>query len=86
MTIWHTSSYSGNNASNSVEVGQDHTAWRKSTYSGNNASNCVEVGASGPAAVLVRDTKNRTGGVLAFGSRAWERFIHSTAGELPGLV
>jgi hypothetical protein len=55
--------------------GTDHpvTMWRKSTYSGGNGSNCVEVGADGPA-VMVRDTKERAGAVLAFGPDAWRRF------------
>jgi hypothetical protein len=49
------------------------TTWRKSTYSGGNGSDCVEVGGSGPA-VVVRDTKNRAGAMLAFGPDAWRRF------------
>ena len=49
--------------------------WRKSSYSGGNGGNCIEVGA--PAAtgrVLVRDTKDRRGPVLAFSQRAWRNF------------
>jgi hypothetical protein len=49
------------------------TTWRKSSYSGGNGGNCVEVGGSGPA-VVVRDTKNRAGAMLAFGPDAWRRF------------
>ena len=49
------------------------TTWRKSTYSGGNGSDCVEVSAGG-AAVVVRDTKDRGGSVLAFGPDAWRRF------------
>ena len=48
--------------------------WRKSSYSGSNSGNCVEVGASDPEAFLVRDTKNRAGGVLAFSPDAWQLF------------
>ena len=48
------------------------TGWRRSKYSGSNG-NCVEVGAGGPA-VLVRDTKNRAGAVLAFTPDAWRLF------------
>jgi hypothetical protein len=46
--------------------------WRRSKYSGSNG-NCVEVGASAPA-VLVRDTKDRAGAVLAFTPDAWRLF------------
>ena len=69
LTTWRTSTYSGSNGSNCVEVG----AWRKSTYSGGNGSNCVEVGET-ERAVLVRDTKDRAGAVLTFGPDAWRRF------------
>jgi hypothetical protein len=48
-------------------------SWRKSSYSGNGGSNCVEVG-SEPRQVLVRDTTDRTGPVLAFGPATWRRF------------
>lgn len=47
--------------------------WRKSTYSGGNGSDCVEVGQSADA-VLVRDTKDRAGAVLAVSADAWRRF------------
>jgi hypothetical protein len=46
--------------------------WRKSSYSGNNGGACVEVTATGH--VLVRDTQDREGPVLAFGRQAWEMF------------
>jgi Domain of unknown function (DUF397) len=49
------------------------TAWRKSSYSGSNGSNCVEVGGSAPA-VMVRDTVDRAGAVLAFTPGAWRQF------------
>jgi hypothetical protein len=52
---------------------RDVTAWRKSSYSGSNNGNCVEVGEGGPV-VVVRDTKDRAGAVLAFGADAWARF------------
>jgi Domain of unknown function (DUF397) len=35
--------------------------------------NCVEVGRGGRV-VVVRDTKDRAGAVLAFGADAWARF------------
>jgi Domain of unknown function (DUF397) len=43
--------------------------WRKSTFSGSQA-NCVEV-ADHNNAVLLRDTKDRTGPVLRFTPAAW---------------
>ncbi|MBQ0902245.1 DUF397 domain-containing protein [Micromonospora sp. U21] len=49
--------------------------WRKSTKSGSNGGDCVEVADNLPGVVLVRDTKNRDGGTLAFGSTAWRAFV-----------
>jgi hypothetical protein len=49
--------------------------WRKSSYSGGNGGDCVEVGApNGVDRVLVRDTKDRHGPVLAFSPQTWRRF------------
>ena len=50
--------------------------WRKSSYSGSSGNDCVEV-AKSDAAVLVRDTANRDGAVLAVDSAAWRRFAAS---------
>lgn len=50
--------------------------WRKSSRSGNNGGDCVEV-ADAAGAVLVRDTKDRDGGTLAFTSAAWASFTAS---------
>jgi hypothetical protein len=47
--------------------------WRKSSYSGDNGGECVEVAAAG--AVLVRDTTDRNGPLLAFPTDAWRVFI-----------
>jgi hypothetical protein len=79
---WRTSSYSGN-GSNCVEVG----FWRTSIYSGN-GSDCVEGAAVGGAeqaasggvadigrVILVRDSKDRDGGVLAVDEDEWRAFI-----------
>ena len=47
--------------------------WRKSSYSGNNGGACIEV-ADVRDAVLVRDSKDREGPVLAVDADAWRRF------------
>ncbi len=52
--------------------GSSAVTWRTSSYSGGNGGQCVEVATS--ARVLVRDTKDRTGAVLAFGPDAWREF------------
>ena len=67
---WRKSSYSGANGGNCVEVG----AWRKSSYSGSNGGECVEVARGGPAAVVVRDSKDPHGPKLAFAPGAWAAF------------
>jgi hypothetical protein len=64
------SSYSGTNG-DCVEI----VTWRKSTRSGTNGS-CVEVGAA-TRVVLIRDTKDREAGLLAFSANAWEIFTAS---------
>ena len=46
--------------------------WRKSSYS-DNGGNCVELGQV-RRGVLVRDTQDRQGPVLAFTTGAWRRF------------
>ncbi|MDG4829085.1 DUF397 domain-containing protein [Solwaraspora sp. WMMD1047] len=52
--------------------------WRKSSRSGNGGDTCVEVADNLPGRVLVRDTKDRDGGTLVFGSGAWTAFIERT--------
>jgi Domain of unknown function (DUF397) len=54
----------------------DSLAWRKSSYSGGSGGDCVEV-AGTATAVMVRDTKDRNGGTLAFAPDAWEAFTTS---------
>lgn len=49
--------------------------WRKSTYSGTNGGSCVEVADNLTGVVLVRDTKDRDGGTLAFTPTSWASFI-----------
>ena len=70
---WRMASYSGSN-SNCVEVG----VWRKASYS-TASGNCVEVAATPGRAgtdvlCLVRDSKDRDGGSLAFTPAAWHAF------------
>jgi hypothetical protein len=50
--------------------------WRTSSYSGASGNACVEVASSGTA-VLVRDTTNRDGIVLAVNAAAWHHFTAS---------
>jgi hypothetical protein len=69
---WRKSSYSSNGGGDCVEVG----AWRKSSYSGNGGGDCVEAGQI-PGSVVVRDTKDRDGGALAFGAGVWSAFLTS---------
>jgi hypothetical protein len=49
--------------------------WRKSTRSGNGGNSCVEVAKNLPGVVGVRDSKDRSGPVLAFGPEAWAAFL-----------
>ncbi|MEV4121290.1 DUF397 domain-containing protein [Micromonospora sp. NPDC049645] len=53
--------------------------WRTSTRSSGNG-NCVEV-ATVDGQVAVRDSKDRSGPVLAFGATAWHAFV-SGVGEV----
>jgi hypothetical protein len=55
----------------------DAVTWRKSSYSANGGT-CVEVG-SQRSAVLVRDTKDRDGGALAFPGASWRTFLGQLA-------
>lgn len=48
--------------------------WRKSTYSGANGGQCVEVGGV-VSGVVVRDTANRSGSVLALPASAWRALL-----------
>ncbi|MEV0428491.1 DUF397 domain-containing protein [Micromonospora sp. NPDC050495] len=51
--------------------------WRKSTRSGDNGGNCVEVADNLPGVVAVRDSKNRSGPVLAFTPDSWVGFVRA---------
>lgn len=48
--------------------------WRKPSRSGTNGDTCVEV-ATRPETVLVRDSKDTAGPVLAFKSDDWRTFL-----------
>lgn len=48
-------------------------AWRTSSYTGSGGGNCVEAGAVRDA-LVVRDTKDRGGPVLAFTPETWRAF------------
>lgn len=59
------------------------TQWRTSSYSGTNGE-CVEVAADSKGRVLVRDTKDREGPVLAFRPGAWRQSAEQVrVGTLP---
>jgi hypothetical protein len=47
--------------------------WRTASYSSNGGATCVEVG-HGESRVLVRDTQDLAGPVLAFSPDAWRWF------------
>jgi hypothetical protein len=49
--------------------------WRTSSYTGSGGGNCVEAANQmRDDCILVRDTKDRSGPVLAFTPRAWRTF------------
>ncbi|MFY1574539.1 DUF397 domain-containing protein [Verrucosispora sp. WMMD703] len=52
--------------------------WRTATRSSNNGGDCVEVADNLPGRVLVRDSKDRNGGTLAFTPTAWRAFVDTT--------
>ncbi|MEV7330072.1 DUF397 domain-containing protein [Micromonospora sp. NPDC093244] len=57
--------------------------WRTSTRSTDSGGNCVEVADNLPGVVLVRDSKDRSGPVLAFAPNAWRGFL-ADAARTPG--
>ncbi|MQS09748.1 DUF397 domain-containing protein [Streptomyces alkaliphilus] len=89
--LWFTSSYSGNEGGQCVEVALE---WRASVHSDNEGGQCVEVAlpwhtssysdneggdcvevAECPGTVHVRDSKHRSGGRLGLPSTAWSAFL-----------
>ncbi|MBK0866819.1 MAG: DUF397 domain-containing protein [Saccharopolyspora sp.] len=53
--------------------------WRKSGHSASNP-HCVEVAVTADG-VGVRDTKDRSGGVLSFSSQHWRDFLTALKGD-----
>ena len=54
--------------------------WRKSSYSGGASGNCTEV-ATFSGTVLVRDSKDPHGPVLAIGRDAWDAFASAVRAD-----
>ncbi|MFF9511810.1 DUF397 domain-containing protein [Streptomyces sp. NPDC014724] len=48
-------------------------SWRTSAYT--KSDSCVEVADNDPEKVMVRDTKDRDGGTLAFSPSSWAGFV-----------
>jgi hypothetical protein len=61
-------------------------AWRKSSYSGGGSSggDCVEVARTSDEGRAVRDSKNASGPVLAFGPTPWRAFLTGLKAEPHG--
>ncbi|MGI5147921.1 DUF397 domain-containing protein [Plantactinospora sp. CA-294935] len=54
---------------------QTGAEWRKSSRSNGSGGACVEVADNLSGVVLVRDTKDREGGTLAFAPGRWQAFV-----------
>ncbi|MFF2354794.1 DUF397 domain-containing protein [Kitasatospora sp. NPDC058115] len=66
---WFKSSHSGAEGGECIEVG-----WHKSSHSSNEGGECIEV-AETTSAVLVRDSKDKSGPHLTFTPEAWQSFL-----------
>ncbi|MGP4086909.1 DUF397 domain-containing protein [Streptomyces sp. KR55] len=62
------------------EAAVPEAAWFKSSYSTGDGGECVEVAAT-PAAVLIRDSKQLAGPVLAVEAKAWAGFVTVASGR-----
>jgi hypothetical protein len=60
---------------------QSALKWRKSSASAD-GPNCVEIAANGPS-VLVRDSRDLSGAVLAFTSAPWSAFVRRVRNGKP---
>ncbi|SCF34528.1 protein of unknown function (DUF397) [Micromonospora matsumotoense] len=49
--------------------------WRTASRSSNNGGDCVEVADNLAGRVLVRDSKDRAGGMLSFAPEVWRIFV-----------
>ncbi len=72
---WFKSSYSSGEGGQCIEVALD---WRKSSHSSGEGGECVEVAAC-PAAVHVRDSKDKSGPALSFAPEEWAHFVEFAA-------
>jgi hypothetical protein len=54
--------------------------WRKASYSNGGANACIEVADTDK--ILVRDTTDRSGPVLAFSASAWQAFTAKVKASL----
>ncbi|MER7487613.1 DUF397 domain-containing protein [Streptomyces sp. NPDC126497] len=59
--------------------------WFKSSYSGANTTECVEC-AYVTHGVLIRDSKDADGSVVAVGAGAWESFVGGLRQEQPAAL
>jgi hypothetical protein len=65
-----------------IDVDSEVLDWRKSTFSNGSGGACVEVANLADGAIAVRDSKDRTGPVLAFTRAEWNAFLAGArAGE-----
>lgn len=55
--------------------------WVKSSHSGVSGGDCVEVAAAGPGLVVVRDSKNPSGGTIFFTYDEWNAFLSRAPGD-----
>jgi hypothetical protein len=69
--VWRTSSHSGEQGGECVEVA---ALWRKSSHSGEQGGTCVEV-AGLRRAIAVRDSKDPDGPALRFTPAEWSTFL-----------
>ncbi|MFF2651547.1 DUF397 domain-containing protein [Streptomyces sp. NPDC058045] len=75
---WFTSTYSGTQGDNCVQVALE---WFKSSYSGTEGDNCIEVATNSPTSVHLRDSKDPAKGELALGPTTWSAFIGFAADQ-----
>ncbi|MEU6475389.1 DUF397 domain-containing protein [Streptomyces sp. NPDC047017] len=72
---WFKSSYSSGSQGDCVEVA---LSWLKSSHSSASGDDCVEV-ATCPAAIHIRDSKNKQGPHFTVAPTAWHRFLAHAA-------